>query len=495
MSLSVDYDALEATTSIEDMTEGWPNLETLLSLRNDDDLSCLRICDEAYACGHGDYHPGGSERLGWLGHFAKKSTHLEEFCLFGFGIFNSCSKQSVERFFQDIGKCDRIKKVHFLYTDLADIICELGPVINNNSITNLDLENCDLGVSGATNFLSNVFQNMKSLQVLSINDDEGDLNDDIMTGCIPSLADCTDIRSLSLRCLDLSTNSCAALSAVFPRMAGLLHLDLQGNLIDNDCVEALVLGLTECKHLRSLDLSSNRISDDGLDVLIQGLPSIETLTLEYNEITLSRQLPTLRCKKLYLRINVLSSSGPRVMAASLANPDCRLESLGLHGTNIGDDGATILAEGLRNNQRLTRMILRNNKITEAGWNAFSSILCDTTSINATYSSNHTLQFLEDYLENVPRGIKILLELNSDEDKSSVAAEKILQTHHHLDMKPLFGMKLDLLPRVVAWLERFAESRLDHKLSSIYQFARAMPMDVIDGLMGKKKEKKRKLHNA
>jgi len=46
----------------------------------------------------------------------------------------------------------------------------------------------------------------------------------------------------------------------------------------------------------------------------------------------------------------------------------------------------------------------------------------------------------------------MLELNSDQDKSYVAATKILQTHRHLDMKPLFDRKLDLLPHVLAWLE-------------------------------------------
>ena len=100
-----------------------------------------------------------------------------------------------------------------------------------------------------------------------------------------------------------------------------------------------------------------------------------------------------------------------------------------------------------------------------GWNAFSSILCDATSINATHASNHTLEVIR--YHRVPHDIETLLELNSGENKSIVAAKKILQTHLHLDMEPLFGKKLDLPPHVVTWLERFAETRLDHKLSSIF----------------------------
>ena len=87
----------------------------------------------------------------------------------------------------------------------------------------------------------------------------------------------------------------------------------------------------------------------------------------------------------------------------------------------------------------------------------------------------------------------MLKLNSDEDKSRVAAKKILRTHHHLDMRPLFDRRLDLLPYAVAWLESFAES-LDLKLSSIFEFVRAMPMDVVDGVAAKEKGKKR-MHSS
>ena len=96
---------------------------------------------------------------------------------------------------------------------------------------------------------------------------------------------------------------------------------------------------------------------------------------------------------------------------------------------------------------------------------------------------------------MPSDVKMWLQLNSDEDKSRVAAKKILRTHHYLDMRPLFDRRLDLLPRVVAWLGRFAEFRLDLKLSSIFQFVRAMPMDIVVGAAGTKKgEKCGRQHN-
>ena len=194
--------------------------------------------------------------------------------------------------------------------------------------------------------------------------------------------------------------------------------------------------------------------------------------------------------------NAISSGGTRVIAASLANPECRLETLNLYQTSIGDAGAAILAPSLQSNQRLISMLLAQCNITngENGWNVFSSILCDTGSIDATYNSNHTLQVLGNFSSVIPQDVKMLLELNSVQDKSRVAAAKILQTHRHLDMRPLFGREMGLLPYVIAWLERFAESRLDLKLSVLYEFVREMPMKVTAKVVGKKKGTKRKLNS-
>ena len=497
------YDANAGTTSIEEITEVELHRETLRLLRDDDSrLSHLCICEKNSVGESGECHPGSNEELGWLGHFAKKSTHLDEFTFYGNrsskGVFEHCSKQSVHRFIEDLGKCNYIRKMNFLDTDLSDIIYKLVSVMKHKNITHWVTNECELGVPEA-HFMFNTFRGMKNLEVLSLGcNDFGDgygLGDDIAAGCIPSLAACTAIRDLDLSGLDLSTNSCAALSAVFPRMASLHELILDENSIDDNCVEVLLQGLAECEHLHSLKLSQNRISDNGLALLIQRLPaSASSLDLYDNEVALARQLSLLRFKELRIPCNPLSTAGPGVIATSLANPECQLEVLEL--LFITNEELAILAESLRNNQRLVQMgfALFNSNITRTGLDIFSSILCDTASIDATHGSNHALRKLgEESIASaiIPNNIKMLLELNSDEDKCRVAANKILRTHRHLDMRPLFNMELDLLPHVVAWLERFAECRLDLKLSSMFEFVRAMPQEVIGGVGGKKKGKKRR----
>ncbi|EJK45657.1 hypothetical protein THAOC_35718 [Thalassiosira oceanica] len=501
-SREVDYDALEASTNIGDITNDTYNQYILRSLRDGDgELSRLLICEGSYE--DGEYHPESSEELGWLGHFAKNSVHLEEFGVCERDAFNNCSQQSIDKFFEAIGKCNRIRKLEFLLlNDLIEIMHKLHPAIKNNSITHWSSDECYLGEMAANNIFNAFRDDMKGLEELRINchgEYGHDLNDDIMAGCIPSLAACPGMRKLHLISLGLSINSGGALSAVLPQMTALNELNLGGNLIGNDGVEVLIRGLADCNHLHSLRLYDNRIDDDGLEMLVQGLPVIiDTLDLTKNEITLARQLPLLRFKVLDLLFNDLSPDSPRVIAASLTNPECHLEELSFHAYNIGDEGAAILASGLRNNQRLTKLAIlaTRNAITETGWNEFLPILCDATSINATHGSNHTLQSLGfyPYVNYVPRDVRTMLELNHRKDKNLVAARKILQTHHHLDMRPLFEWKLIMLPYVVAWLERFAASQLDLKLSSIYEFARSMPMEVVDGVAGEKKGKKRTRDN-
>ncbi|EJK47373.1 hypothetical protein THAOC_33908 [Thalassiosira oceanica] len=453
-SQAVDCDALEATTSIEEITENDYNWDTLRSLQNDE-LSDLWLCSEDMATGIcGEYELGSSRELEWLGHFAKKSTHLESVGIYGDHAFVNCSGQSVDRFLDDLS--------------------QMPP-----------------GSSGG-NLSVNTFGDMNSLEELCIDceDDLANLNDGDIAGYIPSLAACTTMRSLKLNHLNLSTISCAALRGIFPRMDTLLKLVLCGNLIDGDCTRLLAQGLSDCKQLESLGLSGNRISDNGLEVLIQSLPtSVDALNLAWNDITLARHVLLLRFRVLDIGGNTLCPDGTRVIAALLSNPECRLDDVHINSCNIGDEGAAVLADGLRNNQRLTRMSLGDNNITERGWNAFSSILCDASSINATYNSNHTLRSLGGY--QIPQDVEMMLHLNKGKDKSRVAANKILQSHRHLDMRPLFGWELGLLPYVVAWLEHFAKSRPDLKLSSIFDFVRAMPMKVTDGVVGNAKGEKRK----
>ena len=82
---------------------------------------------------------------------------------------------------------------------------------------------------------------------------------------------------------------------------------------------------------------------------------------------------------------------------------------------------------LINNDTLKVLRLCNsNTITAAGWGAFSTLLCDRSSVESTYLSNHTLSSLGYYRPRIGHDLlKRHLKMNEDENKKHVAIRKIL----------------------------------------------------------------------
>jgi len=138
----------------------------------------------------------------------------------------------------------------------------------------------------------------------------------------------------------------------------------------------------------------------------------------------------------------------------------------------------------------------NTSITAVGWQAFSKLLCDTTSVNATFLSNHTLLNVGNVGGDENEIIGPLLDLNARNDKKEVATIKILQSHNDFDMLPFFEWEFKVLPLVIGWLERASEYEMPEdfepnidkrKLSTIYQFVRGMPVLYVETRLRKELE--------
>ena len=96
--------------------------------------------------------------------------------------------------------------------------------------------------------------------------------------------------------------------------------------------------------------------------------------------------------------NSIGNAGCKAIATTLLeDPNCNMRSLDLRENNIGNVGATTVANSLTNNTKLRSLYLKfdedDNPMNNAQ-DAFSHVLCNTSSISSTYSSNHTLNFLE-----------------------------------------------------------------------------------------------------
>jgi hypothetical protein len=97
------------------------------------------------------------------------------------------------------------------------------------------------------------------------------------------------------------------------------------------------------------------------------------------------------------------------------------------------------------------------------------ILCDPTSIESIYSSNHTLEDVRvDYT--YPIFHEELLELNKDKDKAQVVRNKILKYYFvgDFDVTPFTNLPLSILPEVTSQI------RSDTKQSSIFRLLKSIP---------------------
>jgi len=162
-----------------------------------------------------------------------------------------------------------------------------------------------------------------------------------------------------------------------------------------------------------------------------------------------------------------------------------LETFSLYGINFGDDGTIALAEGLRGNKSLRELWLspETSGITAVGWSAFSRLLCDTSTINNTYLSNHKLSKIGCYgddNEGIPEEIQMLLTTNRYQTRQTAAFCKILRSHPDLDMEPLFKLKMQFVPAVISWFDRVENIGIEserscqsRKLSALYKFVRGM----------------------
>jgi len=296
---------------------------------------------------------------------------------------------------------------------------------------------------------------------------------------------CCDIRSVEERII---------INATLSSCSNLEILCYNYNNMTNEQLLPLVEAVRGNRSLEILDLARNRISDNGCEAL-------------------AALIEDPNCNLLYigLRENMINVVGATSIANSLANND-RLNNLDLSDNRIGNVGAIVIANSLAKNNKLQRLSIYNNRITHPNpylEEIFSRSLCNTSTINDTYSSNHKMEkvLLYTYSQKPSQQLQSLLELNKGTNKSHVAIKKILLYHPNIEMEPLYGWgsedewSLKALPYIVAWFDRAREAvanddgesyNIDTKaLSAIYHFAKDMPLMFVPSCYTTADDKKRK----
>ncbi len=285
------------------------------------------------------------------------------------------------------------------------------------------------------------------------------------------------------------------------------HCRLENLIVDrvemgDEGASILATGLTGYKLLKLLDVSSNSIGDEGIAALVSAITTAANTNLE----------------NLDLSYNRFSTAGIRSLSGLIRSERSALKMLSISNMEIDDDGISILADALSNNTSILQLSLggyvvsSRRVISESATSVdtFSRLLCDTSSINNIYSSNHTLRGIDGGYHNYE---SVVLYLNMNQilsmqgQRDLIPKIKILIHYPDLgNMEPFYQWKLTLLPMITAWFEMasrcrvyFEESRevfQRRELSAMYKFIRGVPMLVADGYRSRQlkrvRSKKRKL---
>ena len=136
-----------------------------------------------------------------------------------------------------------------------------------------------------------------------------------------------------------------------------------------------------------------------------------------------------------------------------------------------------LADSLRHNSKLKELFIESDweeGVPITNWDTLSNLLCNESSIDATFNSNHTLQCIVDPdneeadESQLPPDLITLLQLNRENSPTEAARRKVLKVHFsgNFNMQPFINMDLKVLPRAVAWM-----ARDEYGSSLLYQFVR------------------------
>ena len=351
-----------------------------------------------------------------------------------------------------------------------------------HNLTWLDLGGNELITVDGCSSLSTLFQSVNCC-LLSLDLDEMNIGDDGARAIATGLASLNWLETLSLSHNSIGDEGARAIAAGLMELQSMKKLWLSHNFIGDDGISALAPALASFQSLERLDLPNNSIGDVGLQALVEGISNCSDLS--------------------WLRLGgnqSITALGLRSLATWLLSQSCSLTQLHLSEISFCDDMAVVLADGLKGNKTLNYLYFDADSpvLTSAGWSTFSKLLCDTSSINNTYLSNHTLEtagvsrHTRSY-ESTPRDVKQVLELNRQHTDEHVAIQKMLKSHSDFDVGSMLQWKLKLLPFVVPWFDRVSAFVAEddewmpgesvgaiqsRKLSTMYKFVHGMPLLVV-----------------
>jgi len=319
-----------------------------------------------------------------------------------------------EALFFGVNNNKSIEKIEFRGIDLlgGKIFTMMEPFFkNNNNLTNIEIMHCNFGVEQCR-ALPSALGSINSKSLTKVRLKSNVISEEALADIITALSMQSHIQKIDIAENNLNKNGCMALSSLLSCSANeLQNINLYATNMNDEGIDALVPALKMCDNLEVLNINGN--------------PSVTT-------------------------------RGWQHLATILENPNSNIIYIDLTNNNVDNKALATFASRLSNNSSLKRLKLNTDWLSEnrsstESWLVLSEVLCNISSINSTYLSNHTLQCLGLTPSSNPLGH--LFDLNDRVDKKDVAMIKILQYHNDFDMMPFFEWEFKVLPHVIKWFER------------------------------------------
>ncbi|KAL3794301.1 hypothetical protein HJC23_012426 [Cyclotella cryptica] len=325
------------------------------------------------------------------------------------------------------------------YNSLATILSDPQSIINE-----IELFMCDEYNVGALSGLRNGLMNSTSLRVLYIN------------GCPDNLegwqliSDILSSPGASLKVLHLNGGvyDCEYAVSLGRGLAHNTTLEELKFYFYGTCQEAGWLAITSAIltspfPLKLMDIRGNEnINDDVISSLAEVLIEKKNTIKEVN----------------LGRFPEVTSTGWSVLYSAFLAPMPNLTEVYIGNESFAGINMDPFWNGLCNKPSLRVLILSWAHLSTVGWDAFSKVLCDNSSLHAIQHSNHTLrQILGEFRDRstIPDNVDNLLEMNRSGNASDVARLKVIQFYSGINIESVVNdqheMQTKLVPSVISWL--------------------------------------------
>jgi len=401
-----------------------------------------------------------------MGRLVGENTHLQELCM---SYYNG--DLGINPFYVGLSNNKSISRLTLYWCEGSHAIGLLLPFFKgNHNLTELNIQWSILGTEECVLLASAIEECIGSLSSFKIDNviDETFISDENLARIIQALSSHLHLRQLSIHGQNIGTTTLVVLESLL-RTTKLHTLDLHRNVVSELVTSPMQAELADAMinhlngNLMHLDVGGT-INGGSVPVLMRWLPYSKLVSLNLSGID-------------------LGETGVEALAFALkADP---LEDLGLSFCGLRNVDMVAIAEALTENANLKEVNLSgNDAITPGSWMAFSRILCDTSTVNKTHLSNHTLGIISHQVAALPPDVvQSDLELNRCVDKSLVSKKKILKYHRHFDIQPFVQWEFKVLPLLIHWLDKAAPFSAEfemngtvemRKLTVVYEFIQALP---------------------